>query len=63
MSDLSSVENEIAAKIERNELIDKNAYYKAKLPSIRQAQESGISDEDIEQAFNINILPEHRVKK
>lgn len=57
-----SIEQIIFDEIERNEIINQNHYYDAKLPAIRVAQESGLADEDIEVLFNIKILPKHRNK-
>ncbi len=42
------------------EALDANYFYDAKRPSIRLAQQAGLSDAAIEKLFNIIIKPEDR---
>lgn len=62
MSGISNFEEEMIRDIERNEKIDKNVYYKAKISSVRLAQDLGVSDDDIEEAFNIRLMPKDKIR-
>ena len=55
-----SIEECLIDEIERRDKLDPQHYYNGKLPSIRHAQKMGISDDIIEEVFNIKIAPEDR---
>jgi len=60
MGEIKSVENILYEDMARREALDPQYFYEAKLPAIKVAQEAGLSDAEIELAFNIKIRPEDK---
>jgi hypothetical protein len=55
-----SIEEILAEEIDRAEADDPQAFYEAKLISVRIGRELGFSDAELEEALGIRLKPEDR---
>lgn len=55
-----SIEDILAKEIEETEAKDPDAYYEAKLVSVKVGREMGFSDAELEESLGIRLRPEHR---